>query len=63
MTKSFMSSLPLSEDTRLETVQLIGRLYDLHWVEQDQVFALCEHGTRHPMAVMSEVFWNRLTDQ
>ncbi len=63
MPKSLMTSLPLSEDTRLETVQLIDRLYDLHWVEQDQVFVLCEHGTRHPVAVMAEVFWNRLMDQ
>ena len=45
MANTLMASLPLSEDTRLETVQLIDRLYDLHWVEQDQVFVLCEHGT------------------
>jgi hypothetical protein len=63
MANFLMASLPLSEDTRLETVQLIHRLYDLHWLEPEQVFVLCEHGTRQPGAGMAAVFWDRLTDQ
>lgn len=59
---SLLHSLPLSEETRRDTVRFIESMYDVHWIETEAVFVLCDHGTCQPVAVMTEMFWHRLVD-
>lgn len=57
-----LHSLPLSEETRRDTVRFIESMYDVHWIDAEAIFVLCDHGTYHPVAVMTEMFWHRLVD-
>ena len=59
---SLLHSLPLSEETRRDTVRFIESMYDVHWIDAEAIFVLCDHGTYHPVAVMTEMFWHRLVD-
>ncbi|WP_053958093.1 hypothetical protein [Sulfobacillus thermosulfidooxidans] len=53
----------LDHASRLDTVRMRDKFYDLYECEQDGLFLLCEHGTDQITAVLSPLFWADLSGE
>lgn len=50
----------LSEDTRIQTIHIINKCFDLHF---DDMYCICEHGTYNIVSTMTIDFYNLLFNE
>lgn len=51
----------LSEDTRLQTIHIINKCFDLHF--DGDVYCICKHGTCNIVSTMTIKFYNLLFNE